>query len=115
MRFGLVGVPTVLFFHNGKVVAKYNDSDPSVEGFVSFINRVTGLSPASSPIITEDDKQGPVPTSPESRLDFVLVISWLFVIFCFSYLFGKSAFFQRMVESVRNTWREAEAQHEHLD
>lgn len=115
MRFGLVGVPSTLFIQSNKVVAKYNDSDPTVEGYVSFINKVSGLSPASSPILTEQDQQGPVPTTPEDRVDFVLVLSWLFVMFCFSYLFGKSAIFKKIVETVRNTWIEAEAQHEHLE
>lgn len=115
MRFGLVGVPSILFLHNGKVVAKYNDSDPSLEGFVAFVAKVAGLSPSSSPILIEEDYVGPVPAAPQPALDFVLILSWAFVMACFVYLFGKSSLFRRFVDSVRNTWREAEAQHEHLD
>lgn len=61
MRFGLVGVPSVLFIHNGKVVAKYNDtSDPTLEGYVAFIATVAGLEPTGEVIITEEDQRGPV-------------------------------------------------------
>lgn len=115
MRFGLVGVPSILFLFNGKVIAKYNDSDPSLEGFVSFVHKVSGLSPASSPILIEEDYNGPVPCSPQVTLDYVLTLSWLFVIGCFAYLFGKSAMFKGIVQSLVNTWREAEAQHQHVD
>ncbi|RWS02370.1 thioredoxin domain-containing protein 15-like protein, partial [Dinothrombium tinctorium] len=115
MRFGLVGIPSFLFFHGGKVVGKYNDSDPSIEGFISFIHKITGLQTSSEPMITEEDKLGPVPTIPEQRLDYVLIISFLFITLSISYLIGKTTIFQRMIENVRNTWREAEAQHEHLD
>src|SRR6266487_4610349 len=62
MRFGLVGIPSILLFHNGKVVAKYNDSEPTLDGFVSFIHKVTGINPLSSPILIEEDNLGPVPT-----------------------------------------------------
>lgn len=61
MRFGLVGVPSVLFLHNGKVVAKYNDTDPTLEGYVSFISVVAGIEPSGGPVvITEEDQLGPV-------------------------------------------------------
>jgi thiol-disulfide isomerase/thioredoxin len=115
MRFGLVGIPSILLFRNGKMVAKFNDSDPSVEGFVSFVQKVTGLSPELEPVVLEEDNAGPVPTVPEKRLDLVLLLSWLFIGLCFAYFFGTSTLFKRIAESVRNNWREAEAQREHLD
>lgn len=49
------------------------------------------------------------------QLDYVLVMSWLFVIFCGGYFVAKSSQFRQFVESIRNTWREAEAHHEHID
>jgi len=42
-------------------------------------------------------------------------LSWLFIFLCFSYLFGTSVLYKRIAEYLRNNWREAEAQHEHLD
>lgn len=115
MRFGLVGVPTILFFHNSKIVAKFNDSDPVIENLVVFVNRVTGLSPAGPGTLelTDEDRAGPVPSVIEPRLDYVLLLSWVFVLTCFSHFVLKSAMFKRFAEYVRNNWREAEAQHEH--
>lgn len=115
MRFGLVGVPTILFFHNSKIVAKFNDSDPTIENLVSFVNRVTGLSPAGpgSLEITDEDRSGPVPSVIETRFDYVLFFSWVFVLTCFSNFVLKSARFKHFTEYVLNNWREAEAQHEH--
>ena len=117
MRFGLVGVPTILFFHNTKIVAKFNDSDPTIENLVSFVNRVTGLSPAGPGTleITEQDRAGPVPSVVEHRVDYVLILSWLFVILCACHFVIKSTVFKRLTEYVRNNWREAEAQHEHQE
>lgn len=116
MRFGLVGVPSVLFFHNSKLVAKYNDSVISVEGLVSFINRITGMSPEGGKELTEEDMEGPVPTTPVSRADYVLILSWIFVLACCCRFLVLSTAFKRFIEYVRNNWREAEqAQHEHMD
>ena len=115
MRFGLVGVPSVLFIHNGKVVAKYNDSEPTIEGYASFINTVAGLSPVGDLVLIESDQEGPVPTTPIVKVDYVLILSWLFIILCVSYMLGKSSIVKQLLESIRTTWREAEAQHEHLD
>lgn len=115
MRFGLVGVPSLLLFHNGKVAAKFNDSDPTINGFVSFVTKMTGLNPEKEPALTEKDYNEPLSLQPDQQFDFILLFSWLFVITCSCYLFSKSVLYKRMAESIRNTWREAEAQHEHLD
>ena len=115
MRFGLVGVPSILFFHNSRLVAKYNDSDPSIEGLVSFVTRVTGLKPVHEASLSPQDWEGPVPTVPVSRLDYVLVLSWLFLLLCSCYYFSKTHLFSMIIEYLRSNWREAEAQHQHLD
>ena len=117
MRFGLVGVPAILFFHNSKIVAKFNDSDPLIENLVSFVNRVTGLSPAGPGTleITAEDRAGPVPYVFERRLDYVLLLSWVFVVTCACHFVIRSVAFRKLAEYVRNNWREAEAQHEHQE
>ncbi|CAG2181243.1 unnamed protein product, partial [Oppiella nova] len=69
MRYGLVGIPSVLFFHNGKVVGKVNDSEPTVDGFVTYISQLTGMSPVGSTNITESDLSGPLSSEPEPRFD----------------------------------------------
>lgn len=117
MRFGLVGVPTILFFHNSKIVAKFNDSDPTIENLVSFVNRVAGLNPAGPGDIevTEEDRTGPVPSVVEHRPDYVLILCWIFVSLCACHFVIRSTVFKRFADYVRHNWREAEAQHEHRD
>ena len=109
MRYGLVGVPTILFFHNGKIVGKLNDSNPTVEGFVSYIQQLTGLTPVMPTDLIEDDLTGPLSSTPETRFDYLLLMAWLFTALCLSYLFAKSNLFKTTIEAVRNNWREAEA------
>ncbi|XP_015795012.1 thioredoxin domain-containing protein 15 [Tetranychus urticae] len=115
MRFGLVGIPTVLFFHNGKIVAKYNSTESSLLSMVSFIYRLTGLEPDLTVNLTEDDWTSPLPTIPQVTIDYVLILSSVFLLFTVCYLIGRSSIFAKIIESIRNTWREAEAQHQHLD
>lgn len=115
MRYGLVGVPTILLFHNGKVAAKLNDSNPTVDGFVAFIQQLTGLSPQMPTNLTESDLLGPLSSTPEDKFDYLLLLASIFALICFGYLFGKSNLFKTTVETVRNNWREAEAQHQHID
>lgn len=115
MRYGLVGVPSILFFHNGKIVGKFNDSDHTIDGFVNYINTLTGILPITEPHISEEDKLGPLSSVPQPKIDYLLILSWIFCMACFAYMFTKSNLFKTIVETVRNTWREAEAQHEHID
>lgn len=114
MRFGLVGIPTILFFHNGKMVAKFNNTEPTKELLFAFIKHVAGLEPDPNVNITELDWSGPVPTTVEPISDYVLTISSIFLFVSLFYLTVKSTVFKKIVESIRNTWREAEA-HQHLD
>lgn len=116
MRFGLVGVPSILLLQSSKLIAKYNDSDPSIEGLVSFVTKMTGVNPVGEPSITEQDLEGPVPTKPEPRIDSMLIISWIFVLACLSFFFYKSTTFKKFLEFVARNWREAEAeQHLHME
>ncbi|KAG8281526.1 cell redox homeostasis [Homalodisca vitripennis] len=41
-QYGIVGVPTVMLFHNGRPAAKFNDSEYTLEMFSRFITRHTG-------------------------------------------------------------------------
>lgn len=42
-QFGIVGVPTVMLFHNGRPASKFNDSEYTLEMFTRFITRHTGI------------------------------------------------------------------------
>ena len=116
MRYGLVGVPSILFFHNGKVVGKFNETDPSLNSMVSYIEELTGHSVDPKVVfVTHDDMEGPVKVDNDFRTDYLLVFCWIFFIICLVYLFFQSSLFKSIVETIRNNWREAEAQHEHID
>ena len=115
MRFGLVGVPSILLFHNGKIAGKFNNSSFTLDALISFVNKLTGLEPDPTVILSLEDLITPIRVIPQKSPDIVLIISTLFLILMLAYLIIKSAYFNRIVEFLRNTWREAEAHHEHLD
>lgn len=115
MRYGLIAVPTILFFQNGRAVAKFNGSHANLERFANFVNGFTGIAPDGALNVTSADMTGPVPAALQERIDYILLLSWTFTIICMCIWFLKSSFCHRIVESIQNTWREAEAQHEHED
>jgi len=41
--YGITGVPSLVLFHNGKPIAKYNGSDYSLYEFTKFVIRHTGI------------------------------------------------------------------------
>ncbi|KAI5712013.1 hypothetical protein M8J76_015862 [Diaphorina citri] len=117
-QFGIVGVPTVLLFHNGRPAAKFNTSEYTLEQFARFITRFTGWKPEKKMFVTSADFGGPVPSVPLKETDKWLFIAWLVVIVCSLYGFTKTRYWHWFVESAKNTWREAEAaeeNHEHND
>lgn len=114
---GIVGVPTLLLFHNGRPIVRYNGSEYNLESFVKFIKRHTGIDPDENSVVTSQDFAGPVVSSPSKESDMFLIISWLFIIICSCYYFSKSKVWKWMVETVQRNWRESEqhAQHEHME
>jgi len=114
---GIVGVPTLLLFHNGRPIVRYNGSEYNLESFVKFIKRNTGIEPQDNSVVTSQDFAGPVVSSPSKECDMFLIISWLFIIICTCYYFTQSDVWKWMVETVQRNWRESEqhAQHEHIE
>ncbi|XP_066153381.1 thioredoxin domain-containing protein 15 [Euwallacea fornicatus] len=114
---GIVGVPTVLLFHNGRPIVKYNGSDYNLEIFVKFIKMFTGIEPEEGSVVISQDFAGPVVTFPSQETDMFLILSWLFIIICSCYYFSKSRVCKWTLETVQRYWRESEqhAQHEHMD
>lgn len=41
--YGITGVPSLVLFHNGKPIAKYNGSDYTLYEFTKFVIRHTGM------------------------------------------------------------------------
>lgn len=112
--YGIVGVPTLKMFHNGRPVGKFNGTEYNIHSFSKFVHTITGMNPEVL-LVTSKDFQGPVPSVIEKETDYFLVLSWLFIIFCSVYYFMHSKWWRMIVEMVQNNWRESEAQHEHND
>ncbi|KAF0310121.1 Thioredoxin domain-containing protein 15 [Amphibalanus amphitrite] len=111
-RFGIIAVPTVLLFHNGRPVARYNQSEPTLERLAEFISSHTLLSAGGPLEITDADLAGPLPTVAEHRLDWYLVAAWLFIIVCVACAATRLRLWRRAADTVRAWWLEAE-QHLH--
>lgn len=109
MRYGLVAVPSILLFHNGRAVAKFNDTFVTMQGLMAFVTRHTGMQ-ASRPL--DPDYSGPLADKPLEYTDWVLISAWLFTIVCAVGAFLRSSLCKRMVASVQNAWREAQHQHQ---
>lgn len=114
---GIVGVPSLLLFHNGRAVAKFTDAEYTLELFSKFITRHTGIPAAEMSYVTSADFAGPVSSVPAKDTDVFLWLSWIFIVICGVYYFTKSKWWRWIVETVQRNWRESEAQaeHEHLD
>lgn len=113
-QHGIVGVPTLKMFHNGKPVGKFNGTEYNVHSFSKFVHAITGLNPEGVLVVSKDF-QGPVSSVVENDTDYFLVISWLFIVMCSFYYFTQSKWCKMIVEMIQNNWRESEAQHEHND
>ncbi|XP_021916367.1 thioredoxin domain-containing protein 15 isoform X2 [Zootermopsis nevadensis] len=114
-QYGIVGVPTMMLFHNGRPAAKFNDSEYTLEMFSRFITKYTGIEPQGKLFVTSADFGGPVPSVLVKENDYCLALSWIFILVCGIYFFSKSTCWRWIVETVQNTWTEAEAQHEHVE
>lgn len=114
---GIVGVPSLLIFHNGRSIGKFNGSEYTLEKFSQFIYKHTGMTAVESVAVTSADFSGPVINVPSKDYDLFLILSWLFIMFCGSYYFAKSKWCKWIIEAVQSNWRESEvhAQHEHLE
>lgn len=114
-QYGIVGVPTLMLVHNGKPVAKFNDTIYTLELFAKFVSHLTNLQPNGSLYVTSADFMGPVASTPSNEVDYCLVLSWIFIIACMLYFTSRSRWWQQFIELIQNTWRESNAQHEHVD
>lgn len=74
-----------------------------------------GMEPQGKLFVTSADFGGPVPSVLVKETDYCLALSWIFILVCGVYFFSKSTWWRWIVETIQNTWREAEAQHEHVE
>lgn len=109
--FGIIGLPSIILFHQGRMIQKFNNSQPAtVTNIVQFIQTHTNLKPAMNLVVTSEDFS---PTSPlkitmsEETFDGYLALSWIFIVVCAIYYFSRSRIYRQIIEMINRTWRES--------
>ncbi|XP_044133741.1 thioredoxin domain-containing protein 15 isoform X1 [Bufo gargarizans] len=78
-RFGTVAVPNILLFQGAKPMARFNHSDRNLESFKSFLFNQSGIEAKPDIFVTEADLEGPLPSTPQAGIDWLLVFSVVYV------------------------------------
>ncbi|KAJ8315909.1 hypothetical protein KUTeg_006543, partial [Tegillarca granosa] len=96
-RFGTVSVPNILLFHNSKAVVRFNQTYRSFNNLATFVKNITGLNPNTTLNVTDEDYIGPLPSVPTADVDYLLWLSWIFVIICSGFMFVQSSYGQQWI------------------
>lgn len=78
-RFGTVAVPNILLFQGVKPMARFNQTERTLETLTSFIANQTGFEARPDQAVEEDDREGPLPAAPVRSIDWLFVFSVLFI------------------------------------
>ncbi|KAJ8964185.1 hypothetical protein NQ317_013599 [Molorchus minor] len=85
---GIVGLPSLILFHSGRPVAKFNDT------LALMLVKCLLLPPA--------DFVGPVVSNPSKQVDLLLITSWMFILICSGFYFTKSQWFGWIIETIKS-------------
>lgn len=109
-EFGIIGVPTIILFHQGRPITKFNNTlAATVNNFIKFIEKHTDLKATSNKVfVTSVDFSEPLSSHLEAVTDYYLYLSWIFIIVCSVYYFTKSKFYTTFIEQLKRNWRESE-------
>uniref|UniRef100_A0A8C6SXL9 Thioredoxin domain containing 15 n=1 Tax=Neogobius melanostomus TaxID=47308 RepID=A0A8C6SXL9_9GOBI len=105
-RFGTVAVPNILLFQGAKPMARFNQTDRTLDTLTSFITNQTGFEAGPDRNVTEADQTGPLCGVPMQGVDWLLVFSVLFIT-------GFSLYAALRTDSIR--WLIPGQEHEHQD
>ncbi|XP_043076750.1 LOW QUALITY PROTEIN: thioredoxin domain-containing protein 15-like [Puntigrus tetrazona] len=78
-RFGTVAVPNILLFQGAKPMARFNQTERTLETLSSFITNQTGFEAGPDPSVLEEDRSGPLPQRFSRGIDWLFVFSVLFI------------------------------------
>lgn len=78
-RFGTVAVPNILLFQGVKPMARFNQTDRTLDTLTSFVANQTGFEAGPDRNVTDADRVGPLPSVPVKSIDWLLVFSILFI------------------------------------
>lgn len=118
-EFGIVGLPTIMLFHQGRPLVKYNGTEMTLTSLAKFVTQHTGIEPrlvnqkSSTTVLhyISDDFKGPLSNKVEYRTDYWLYVAWAFIMVCTCYYFSKSSLYAQIIEMIKRNWRESAAQH----
>lgn len=104
-RFGIVAVPTILLFHSGKPVLKFNYS-VTLDDLRDFVKNNTGVEGNYSIQVSEVDYLGPLQSKPVEERDYYLLFSVLFLLTFGVIMFSKSSYRHLAWEKIQAVqWR----------
>lgn len=105
-RFGTVAVPNILLFQGVKPMARFNQTERTLDTLASFIANQTGFEGSPEKNVTDEDRSGPLPSVPVKSIDWLLVFSILFIT-------GFTIYAILRTDSIR--WVLPGQEHEHQD
>lgn len=106
--FGIIALPTLMLFHRGRPVVKFNESQFTVNNFVKFIGTHTDIQPITPKVfVTSDDFRGPLPNNVEKETNHCLWLAWVFIGLVIVYHFVRSIYFAQIIEVIKRNWRES--------
>ncbi|CAG2195297.1 unnamed protein product [Mytilus edulis] len=97
--------------HFSNLNARFGTVSRKFDNLVSFVKNHTGMEPDISVNITDDDYTRPLPSVPADETDYLLWISWLFVVIFVSVVFVRSSYGQLYINKVKILWQE----HQHIE
>ncbi|XP_017096667.2 uncharacterized protein bug [Drosophila bipectinata] len=113
-EFGIVSLPTLMIFHQGRPLIKYEPTWAYSEkrSFGRFIMRHTNVKtvdPQSIPQhILNRTLSEPLPNVPVVYTDYYLGLAWAFILACLANYLRHTVFWKQLVEMVQRNWRESE-------
>ncbi|KAM8711116.1 hypothetical protein ACLKA7_000277 [Drosophila subpalustris] len=113
-EFGIVSLPTLLIFHQGRPLLKYDPDwdETSRLGCAKFIMRHTNLKTVDPksirPYIWEFTKIGPLLSEADVHSDCYLSLAWAFILICLGNYVRRTLMWKQLVEMVQRNWRESE-------
>ncbi|KAL0274637.1 UNVERIFIED_CONTAM: hypothetical protein PYX00_002724 [Menopon gallinae] len=114
-QYGIFGIPMLILFHNGKPVARLNETNYNLKMFALFIKSWTNLKPTGKLVVQSSDFSGPISSVPVNDRDYYLLLSWIVIAMQLLYTFYRSSWGRWLADATLSAWREAEDQHHHID
>ncbi|XP_017033285.1 thioredoxin domain-containing protein 15 [Drosophila kikkawai] len=113
-EFGIVSLPTLMIFHQGRPLIKYDPSwsDSEKRSFARFIMRHTNVKTVDPqsihPSILNRTRTEPLSNVPVVQTDYYLGLAWAFILACLANYLRQTVFWKQLVEMVQRNWRESE-------